>query len=158
MTKTMLACVWNMSNGAIRGASLPTDLARRESARKRFSLPSDRLVGELSHPIELFLHLVFSALKPTGANIPHYFSECNAPCSTASQLKIQCVIFSFPHLNLPTPKSYSTITYFQMICFFLYLHSPHCLRRDAGPIHRGRERQQWQVAAAQQCTVGNVVY
>lgn len=34
-------------------------------ALKAFVLPPHRLVGELSHPVELLLHLVFSAFTPT---------------------------------------------------------------------------------------------
>lgn len=107
-------------------------------AKRGFCLPSHRLVGELAHPIELLLHPVISALTPMGGNIPGYFSQCKGPCSKEAQHKIQSPIFSFPHRRLPTPRTHPAITYFQMV--ILHLHLPHCLRRDAGPIHRGHSR------------------
>lgn len=32
-----------------------------------------------------FIFVFFSALTPTGGNIPHYFSQYNDPCSTEAQ-------------------------------------------------------------------------
>lgn len=151
--------------GAMRGVSPLFHLASRDnSARKKVSLPSHRLVGELSHPIELLLHLVFSALTPTRGNIPHYFSQYICPFSTEVQHKLQSAIFPFPSSQAASAKEVFRDYIFSIdIHFFLHLYLPHCLCRDAGPVHRGythtgRERQQWQVAAAQQCSVGNVVY
>lgn len=103
----------NMSHiqmGPNRGLLFSLTWPGENSARRRVCLPSHRLVGELSHPIELLLHLVISALTPTGGNIPHDFSQYNAPCSTAVQNKIQAFIFYFPHCKLPALKTYSTIT------------------------------------------------
>lgn len=120
----------HMLPGPYRGFLFSFDLAGLEQCMEWVSLPSHRLVGELSHSIELLFHLEFSALTPTGENIPHYFSQNNGPCSTEAQHKIQSAVFSFPHRNLLTPKTYPTITYFQ--CFFslknLYICSIACAR------------------------------
>lgn len=123
------------------------------ASTKKVCLPSHRLVGELAHPIELLLHLVFSALTPTVGNIcPHYFSQCNGPRSTEAQHKTQSPIFSFLHRKLPTPRTDPTITYFLMM-FYVYIW-PLCLRRgcltNSPRAPTDRERQQRQVAAAQQ--------
>lgn len=139
------------------GVLFPLTWPGENSARRAVCLPSHRLVGELSHPIELLLHLVFSALTPTGGNIPHYFSQYNGPCSTEAQHKIQSSIFPFPHRKFRIPRLhifkwwnffFSTSTFAPLPAQGCWTNSPLALT--------GRERQQWQVAAAQQCSVGNV--
>lgn len=99
------------------------------------------------------------ALTPTGGKIPHYFSQYNAPCSTAAQRKSQSAMFPVPHRNLPTPESYSTITYFQMIFFYIHIRPIAC----AGMLEQFTAGAQAEsdssdkVAAAPQCSVGNGV-
>lgn len=110
--------------GPYRGLLFPFTWPGENSARRAVCLPSHRLVGELSHPIELLLHLVFSALTPTGGNIPHYFSQYNGPCSTEAQHKIQSSIFPFPHRKLPTPKTDPTITCMRQLYLSRLLRVP----------------------------------
>ena len=63
-------------------------------------LPSHRLVGELSHSIELLLHLVSSSAltTPTGEKIPH-FSKNNGPRSTEAQQMIRSITSSLRHCS-----------------------------------------------------------
>lgn len=80
-------------------------------------LPSHRLVGELSHPIELLLHLVFlSALTPTGGNIPHYFSQyttVRAPQRRSAKSNLPCL----PSLIASGRRRsfFPAVTYFHLV-------------------------------------------
>ncbi len=128
--------------GAIQGVSLPFDLARREQRTESVCLPSHRLVGELSHPVELLLHLVFSALTPTGENIPHYFSQHNGPCSTGAQRKFQAAIFLFPHRRAADAENASHGYIFSNnISFYIFICPAACagmLERFTAGTHRQR--------------------
>lgn len=146
--------------GPFRGGGF-SSLWLGPASTERICLPSHRLVGELAHPIELLLHLVFSALTPTGGNIPDYFSQCNGPCSTEAQRKIQSPIFSFLHASScqrrgRIPRLHIFKWYFFFASTFAPLPAQGCWT-NAPRALSGRERQQWQVAAAQQCSVGNGV-
>lgn len=142
--------------GPCRGVLFPLTWPGENSARKRVYLPSHRLVGELSHPIELLLHFVFSALTPTGGNIPHYFSQYNGPCSTEAQHKIQSAIFPFPHRKLPTPKNLSHDYIFSnYIYIILFLHLAYiCPTACAGMLDQftaGTHRQRATAVTSSGC-------
>lgn len=110
------------------------------------SLPAHRLVGELSHPVELLLHLVFSARTPTRGKYSALFLSTRRSVLRrgAAQNPGSHACRHFPSLQTSELQSQTfplAVTSFQnnyVPPFFSYLDLLLCLRRDAGPIRRRR--------------------
>ena len=118
----------------------------------------------------LYFIFFFSALTPTGGNIPHYFSQyttVRAPQRRSAKSNLPCL----PSLIASRRRRsfFPAVTYFHLV----YSNSssprcplPACLlpaacagmldQLTAGTSQAAGERQQRQVAAAQRCSMGNV--
>lgn len=141
--------------GPFRGGGF-SSLWLGPASTERVCLPSHRLVGELAHPIELLLHLVFSALTPTGGNIPAYFSQCNGPCSTEAQRKIQSPIFSFLHASsCQRRERIPRLHIFKWYFFCIYICPTACAgmldQRTAGTLRQRATAVTSSGCAAMQC-------
>lgn len=136
-------------------------LARR--AQKRGHLPPHCLVGELAHPIELLLHFVFSFLSFNAYwgvifRIISLGVTVRAPRRRSAESALTC----FPLPSWQAADSGSIPPLHLFLCnenwtstFVPPLPAQGCRTQFTAGTHR--ERQRRQVAAAQQCSVGNVV-
>lgn len=127
-------------SGAMQGGSPLFDLASRDnSARKRFPYLPTVWLASCRIRLNCFFILYFSVSTYEGKYSALLLTiHISILHRGAAQIPISHSP-PFPHRKLPAPKKYSTITYFQLIdicIFFAHLYLLHCLRRDAGPVHR----------------------
>lgn len=161
----------------MKGRSLYFWLGPGENcALKAFLLPAHRLVGELSHPVELLLHLVFSACttptrgKYSALFLPTYRSvlQRGAAQNPGSQ---RCPSFSLianERSAKPNLSSHGYIfsnkwcpPFFSSLCRFAPLSAQGCWTNSPRGAHTRarthRRSSSEENAAVQQCNVGNVV-